>query len=164
MRAQTAILSGLLYYYHGYYKEALEKFECVDSYYLSARKFRDDWVCGLVSTCYYKMQDYDSAIEYLTGYLDDAQLYDISVIHDRAFYYMVSGRYEEAMADYERARQMNPSLAKTYFGKCAVLYKQGKQEEAKEEYSKVIEIDPAMECLEYNEVLQEMVTKFSKSI
>lgn len=41
---------------------------------------------------------------------------------------------------------------------CAVLFKQGKLDEAKAEYGRGIKIDPEMECLESNDVLQEIVT------
>ena len=77
---------------------------------------------------------------------------------------MQAGKYNEAMADYAKSEEVNPDNAMVYFGKCAVLHKQGKSSEAKVEYDKGIKIDPAMECLEYNEVLQEIVTKFSKGI
>ena len=38
---------------------------------------------------------------------------------------------------------------------CAVLFQQGKLDEAKAEYGRGIKIDPEMECLEYNEVLKD---------
>ena len=41
---------------------------------------------------------------------------------------------------------------------CAVLFQQGKPDEAKAEYDRGIKIDPEMECLESNDVLQEIVT------
>ena len=77
---------------------------------------------------------------------------------------MQAGMFDEAMEDYAKATEINPDNSLAYFGKCAVLYKQGKQDEAKTEYDKGIKIDPKMEYLEYDEVLQEIVTEFSKDI
>ena len=77
---------------------------------------------------------------------------------------MHAGKYDSARSDSLKATEVNPDNALAYFGKCAVFYKQGKQEEAKEEYDRGIKIDPALECLEYNEVLHEIMTKISKEI
>ena len=77
---------------------------------------------------------------------------------------MQAGKYDEARSDYLKAAEVNPDNALAYFGKCAVFYKQGKQEEAKEEYFTGIKIDPTMDCLEYDEDLQDIVTRFSRGI
>lgn len=54
-------------------------------------------------------------------------------------------------------------MADAYFGKCAVLYKQGKLEEARVEYEKGSWIDPEMECLETEpDDLLDIVISFSK--
>lgn len=53
--------------------------------------------------------------------------------------------------------------ADAYFGKCAVLYKQGKLEEVRVEYEKGSWIDPEMECLETEpDDLLDIVTRFSE--
>ena len=86
---------------------------------------------------------------------------DYSHLCQRGFYYTWAGKYDEAMADYSKALGINQDNGLAYFGRCAVLCKQGKQAEAKEEYSRGIRIDPAMDCLEYDEELRDMVTEFS---
>ena len=53
--------------------------------------------------------------------------------------------------------------ADAYFGKCAVLYKQGKLEEVRVEYEKGSWIDPEMECLETeHDDLLDIVERFSE--
>ena len=78
--------------------------------------------------------------------------------------YQKNGLYNEAMEDYSKAAKANPNNAEAYFGRCAVLYRQGKLDDARDEYGKGIKIDPAMECLEYDDELMDIVTEFSRGI
>ena len=126
--------------------------------------FGTDWLYLWKSTCYYGLEDYDNAIETISQAIDATFGKDYSLLCQRGFYYMQAGKYDEARSDYLKATEVNPDNALAYFGKCAVFYKQGKQEEAKEEYCKGIKIDPAMDCLEYDEELQDTLTRFSRGI
>lgn len=114
------------------------------------------------STCYYGLDDYDNAIKTISQAVDATSGKDYSHLCQRGFYYMQAEMFDEAMEDYATATEINPDNALAYFGKCAVLFKQGKLDKAKAEYGRGIKIDPEMETLEYNEVLQEIVTGFSK--
>lgn len=163
---QLQMMLGSLYQFNKYYKEAIEQYDNVIEYCesIGLGVFSTDWLYLWKSTCYYGLDDYDNAIKTISQAVDATGGKDYSYLCQRGFYYMQAGKYNEAMADYAKSEEVNPDNALSYFGKCAVLYKQGNPNEAKAEYDKGIKIDPVMECLENNEVLQEIVTKFSKGI
>lgn len=161
---QLQMMLGSLYQINGHYKDAIEHYDKTIEYCesIGLGVFGTDWLYLWKSTCYYGLEDYDNAIKTISQAVDATFGKDYSHLCQRGFYYMQAGKYDEAMADYAKATGINPDNALAYFGKCAILYKQGKSDEAKTEYCKGIKIDPAMESLEYNEVLQEIVTGFSK--
>ena len=163
---QLQMMLGTLYQINGYYNDAIEQYDKTIEYCKSIGLgvFGTDWMYLWKSTCYYGLEDYDNAIETISQAIDATFGKDYSLLCQRGFYYMQAGKYDEARSDYLKATEVNPDNALAYFGKCAVFYKQGKQEEAKEEYDRGIKIDPALECLEYNEVLHEIMTKISKEI
>ena len=163
---QLQMMLGSLYQINGHYKEAIKQYDKTIEYCesIGLGVFGTDWLYLWKSTCYYGLEDYDNAIKTISQAVDATFGKDYSHLCQRGFYYMQAGKYDEAMADYAKATEINPDNTLAYFGKCAILYKQGKSDEAKTEYSKGIKIDPAMESLEYNEVLQEIVTEFSKAI
>lgn len=163
---QLQMMLGSLYQINGHYKEAIKQYDKTIEYCesIGLGVFNTNWLYLWKSTCYYGLDDYDNAIKTISQAVDATGGKDYSYLCQRGFYYMQAGKYNEAMADYAKSEEVNPDNAMVYFGKCAVLHKQGKSSEAKVEYDKGIKIDPAMECLEYNEVLQEIVTKFSKGI
>ena len=163
---QLQMMLGILYEINGHYTEAVEQYDKTIEYCesIGLGVFGTDWLYLWKSTCYYGLEDYDNAIKTISQAVDATFGKDYSHLCQRGFYYMQAGKYDEAVADYAKATGINPDNALAYFGKCAILYKQGKSDEAKTEYCKGIKIDPAMESLEYNEVLQEIVTEFSKVI
>ena len=55
------------------------------------------------------------------------------------------GRYEEAIAAYAKAIEINPQLAEAWNNKGVVLGWSGRYEEAKEAFEKAHEIDPTIE-------------------
>ena len=162
---QLQMMLGSLYQINGHYKEAIKQYDKTIEYCesIGLGVFSTDWLYLWKSTCYYGLEDYDNAIKTISQAVDATFGKDYSHLCQRGFYYMQAGKYDEAMADYAKATEINPDNTLAYFGKCAILYKQGKSDEAKTEYCKGIKIDPAMESLEYNEVLQEIVTEFSKA-
>ena len=162
---QLQMMLGSLYQINGHYKEAIAQYDKMIEYCesIGLGVFGTDWLYLWKSTCYYGLEDYDNAIKTISQAVDATFGKDYSHLCQRGFYYMQAGKYDEAMADYAKATEINPDNTLAYFGKCAILYKQGKSDEAKTEYCKGIKIDPAMESLEYNEVLQEIVTEFSKA-
>ena len=162
---QLQMMLGSLYQINGHYKEAIKQYDKTIEYCesIGLGVFGTDWLYLWKSTCYYGLEDYDNAIKTISQAVDATFGKDYSHLCQRGFYYMQAGKYDEAMADYAKATEINPDNTLAYFGKCAILYKQGKSDEAKTEYCKGIKIDPAMESLEYNEVLQEIVTEFSKA-
>lgn len=161
---QLQMMLGSLYQINGQYKKAIEQYDKTIEYCerIGLGVFGTDWLYLWKSTCYYGLDDYDNAIKTISQTVDATSGKDYSHLCQRGFYYMQAGKYDEAMADYAKATEINPDNALAYFGKCAVLFKQGKLNEAKAEYGRGIKIDPEMESLEYNEVLQEIVTGFSK--
>lgn len=163
---QLQMMLGTLYQINGYYNEAIEQYDKTIEYCesIGLGVFGTDWLYLWKSTCYYSLEDYDNAIKTISQAVDATFSKDYSHLCQRGFYYMQAGKYDEAMTDYAKAMEINTDNALAYFGKCAVQYTQGKLDEAQAEYNKGIKIDPVMECLENNEVLQEIVTKFSKGI
>lgn len=160
---QLQMMLGTLYQINGYYNDAIEQYDKTIEYCksLGLGVFGTDWLYLWKSTCYYGLSDYDDAIETISQAIDATFGKDYSLLCQRGFYYMQAGKYDEARSDYLKATEVNPDNALAYFGKCAVFYKQGKQEEAKEEYCKGIKIDPTMDCLEYDEELQDILTVFT---
>lgn len=163
---QLEMMLGSLYQINGHYREAIEQYDKTIGYCesIGLGVFGTDWLYLWKSTCYYGLEDYYNAIKTISQAVDATFCKDYSHLCQRGFYYMQAGKYDEAMADYTKATEINPDNAEADFGKCAVLFKQGKLDEAKAEYGKGIKIDPEMESLEYNEVLLEILTKFSTAI
>lgn len=163
---QLLMMLGSLYQINGHYKEAIAQYDKMIEYCesIGLGVFSTDWLYLWKSTCYYGLEDYHNAIKTISQAVDATSGKDYSHLCQRGFYYMQAGKYDEAMADYAKATEINSDNTLAYFGKCAILYRQGKSDEAKTEYCKGIKIDPVMESLEYNEVLQEIVTEFSKGI
>ena len=163
---QLQMILGSLYQINGHYREAITQYDKTIEYSesIGLGVFGTDWLYLWKSTCYYGLEDYDNAIKTISQAVDATFGKDYSHLCQRGFYYMQAGKYDEAMADYAKATEINPDNALAYFGKCAVLYRQRKPNEAKAEYDNGIKIDPKMESLEYNEVLHEIVTEFSRDI
>ena len=163
---QLQMMLGSLYQINGHYKEAIAQYDKMIEYCesIGLGVFSTDWLYLWKSTCYYGLEDYRNAIKTISQAVDATSGKDYSHLCQRGFYYMQACKYDEAMTDYAKATEINPDNALAYFGKCAVLHRQGKSSETKTEYDKGIKIDPEMESLEYNEVLQEIVTEFSKAI
>ena len=163
---QLQMMQGRLYQTNGLYNEAIEQYDKVMDYCrgIGLRDFGTDWLCTWKSDCYYVLEDYDNAVKTISQAIEANNSRDYHQLCRRGFYYMQQGKFNEAMEDYSKAAKANPNNAEAYFGRCAVLYRQGKLEEAREEYGKGIKIDPAMECLEPNVELQEIVIKFTKDI
>ena len=163
---QLQMILGSLYQINGHYREAITQYDKTIEYCesIGLGVFGTDWLYLWKSTCYYGLEDYDNAIKTISQAVDATFGKDYSHLCQRGFYYMQAGKYDEAMADYAKATEINPDNALAYFGKCAVLYRQRKPNEAKAEYDNGIKIDPKMESLEYNEVLHEIVTEFSRDI
>ena len=161
---QLEMMLGSLYQINGHYREAIGQYDKTLEYCSSIGLdgYGTNWLCYWKSGCYYALDDYDNAIRTMSKAVEANSGKDYYQLCRRGFYYMQAGKYDEAMADYAKATEINPDNALAYFGKCAVLFKQGKLNEAKAEYGRGIKIDPEMESLEYNEVLQEIVTGFSK--
>ena len=163
---QLQMMLGTLYQINGYYNDAIEQYDKTIEYCesIGLGVFGTDWLYLWKSTCYYGLEDYEKAIKTISQAIDATYSKDDSHICQRGFYYMQAGKYDEAMEDYAKATEINPDNALVYFGRCAVLYRQGKSSEARIEYDRGIKIDPALECLEYNEVLHEIMTEFLKGI
>ena len=164
--AQLQMMLGSLYQINGLYDEAIEQYDKVMDYCrgIGLRDFGTDWLCTWKSDCYYRLEDYDNAVKTISQAIEANNGRDYHQLCRRGFYYMLQGKFNEAMEDYSKAAEVNPNNAEAYFGRCAVLYRQGKLEEARDEYGKGIKIDPAMECLEYDDELMDIVTDFSKGI
>ena len=163
---QLQMMLGSLYQANGHYSEAIEQYDKVIEYCkgIGLKDFGTDWLCVWKSDCYYGLEDYDNAVKTISQAIEANHDRDYYQLCRRGFYYMQQGKLNEAREDYSKASEVNPDNAEAYFGQCAVLYRQGKQDEAKAEYDKGIKIDPAMECLEHNGELQDIVTDFSKGI
>lgn len=163
---QLQMMQGRLYQTNGLYDEAIEQYDKVMDYCrgIGLRDFGTDWLCVWKSDCYYGLEDYGNAVRTISQAIEANNSRDYHQLCRRGFYYMQQGKFNEAREDYSKAAEVNPDNAEAYFGQCAVLYRQGKQDEAKAEYDKGIKIDPAMECLEHNGELQDIVTDFSKGI
>lgn len=162
--AQLQMMLGRLYQTSGLYNEAIEQYDKVMDYCrgIGLKDFGTDWLCVWKSDCYYGLKDYDNAVRTISQAIEANNSRDYHQLCRRGFYYMQQGKFNEAMEDYSKAANVNPNNAEAYFGRCAVLYRQGKLEEARGEYGKGIKIDPAMECLEYDRELMDIVTGFSK--
>ena len=163
---QLQMMHGRLYQTNGLYDEAIEQYDKVMDYCrgIGLRDFGTDWLCVWKSDCYYGLEDYGNAVRTISQAIEANNSRDYHQLCRRGFYYMQQGKFNEAMEDYSKAAKANPNNAEAYFGRCAVLYKQGKLDEAKAEYGKGIKIDPAMECLEYDDELMDIVTEFLKGI
>lgn len=163
---QLQMMLGSLYQTSGRYSEAIEQYDKVIEYCkgIGLKDFGTDWLCVWKSDCYYGLEDYDNAVKTISQAIEANHGRDYCQLCRRGFYYMQQGKFNEAMEDYSKASEVNLDNAEAYFGQCAVLYRQGKRDEAKAEYDKGIKIDPAMECLEHNGELQDIVTGFSKGI
>lgn len=163
---QLQMMLGSLYQTNGHYEEAIEQYDKVIEYCkgIGLKDFETGWLCVWKSDCYYGLEDYDNAVKTISQAIEANHDRDYYQLCRRGFYYMQQGKLNEAREDYSKAAEVNPDNAEAYFGQCAVLYRQGKQDEAKAEYDKGIKIDPAMECLEHNGELQDIVTDFSKGI
>lgn len=163
---QLQMMQGSLCQTNGLYDEAIEQYDKVMDYCrgIGLRDFGTDWLCIWKSDCYYGLEDYDNAVKTISQAIEANNSRDYYQLCRRGFYYMLQGKFNETMEDYSKAAKVNPNNAEAYFGRCAVLYRQGKLDEAREEYGKGIKIDPAMECLEYDRELMDIVTDFSKGI
>lgn len=164
---QLEMMLGSLYQINGHYMEAIEQYGKTLEYCSSIGldEYGTNWLCYWKSSCYYALDDYDNAIKTMSKAVEANSGKDYYQLCCRGFYYMQAGMFDEAMEDYTKAAAVNSSSADAYFGKCAVLYKQGKLEEARVEYEKGIGIDPAMECMETEpDDLLDIVTEFSKGI
>lgn len=163
---QLQMMLGSLYQANGHYSEAIEQYDKVIEYCkgIGLKDFGTDWLCVWKSDCYYGLEDYDNAVKTISQAIEANNSRDYHQLCRRGFYYMQQGKFNEAMEDYSKAAKANPNNAEAYFGRCAVLYMQGKLDEAKAEYGKGIKIDPAMECLEYDDELMDIVTEFLKGI
>ena len=130
---QLQMMLGSLYQINGQYKEAIEQYDKTIEYCesIGLGVFGTDWLYLWKSTCYYGLDDYDNAIKTISQAVDATSGKDYSHLCQRGFYYMQAGMYDEAMEDYAKATEINPDSALAYFGKCAVLFKQGKLDEAK---------------------------------
>ncbi len=51
-------------------------------------------------------------------------------------------RFEESLETYEKALELDPQAADSWFGKAICLSFLGREEEAEEAYKKAVEIDP----------------------
>ena len=164
--AQLQMMLGSLYQINGLYDEAIEQYDKVMDYCRSIglRDFGTDWLCVWKSNSYYGLEDCDNAVKTISQAIEANNSRDYHQLCRRGFYYMLQGKFNEAMEDYSKAAKVNPNNAEAYFGRCAVLYRQGKLDDARGEYGKGIKIDPAMECLEYDRELMDIVTDFSKGI
>ena len=152
--AQLQMMQGSLYQTNGLYDEAIEQYNKVMDYCrgIGLRDFGTDWLCVWKSDCYYGLEDYDNAVKTISQAIEANNSRDYHQLCRRGF------------EDYSKAAELNLNNAEAYFGRCTVLYMQGKLEEARDEYGKGIKIDPAMECLEYDDELMDIVTEFSKGI
>lgn len=143
---QLQMMLGSLYQTNGYYNEAIEQYDKVIEYCkgIGLKDFGTDWLYLWKSDCYYGLGDYDDAVKTISQAIEANGGIDYYQLCRRGFYYMQAGMFDEAMEDYTKAMDVNPDNADAYFGKCALLYRQGKLSEAKVEYDKGIKIDPDM--------------------
>lgn len=143
---QLQMMLGSLYQTNGYYSEAIEQYDKVIEYCkgIGLKDFGTDWLYLWKSDCYYGLGDYDDAVKTISQAIEANGGMDYYQLCRRGFYYMQAGMFDEAMEDYTKAMDVNPDNADAYFGKCALLYRQGKLSEAKVEYDKGIKIDPDM--------------------
>lgn len=163
---QLQMMLGSLYQINGHYMEAIEQYDKTIEYCgsIGLGVFATDWLYLWKSACYYGLEDYDNAIETISQAIDATLGKNYMYLCQRGFYYMQAGKYNEAMSDYSSAAAVKTDNGEAYFGKCAVLYRLGNLEKAKEEYHKGIKVGPSMACLEFNEELQDIVTRFSQGI
>ncbi|WP_348303339.1 tetratricopeptide repeat protein, partial [Methanothrix sp.] len=74
----------------------------------------------------------------------------VEELNDRGIDLAEQGRYEEGVAVFEEAIQIDPTYADSWFNKGNALYRQGKYDEAIAAYDKAIEIDPQDAYAWYN--------------
>ncbi len=60
----------------------------------------------------------------------------------RAKYYFLQQKYELALADFNKALEINPNLAEAYLGRGGIYYYQQKDELALADFNKALEINP----------------------
>lgn len=69
---------------------------------------------------------------------------------DRANEAFAAGRYDDALADYEKAVEADPDKAEPHYNLGGVYYKKGEYGRALDEYGKALAIDPEMADAYYN--------------
>lgn len=68
---------------------------------------------------------------------------------NRGFAYFNKGDYDHAVADYERAAQIDPKFALAFSGSCAVHFKKGEMPKAIVDCTQAITLDPKL-AIAYN--------------
>ncbi len=67
---------------------------------------------------------------------------DANFYFNRGTAYIAKGQYDQAISDFNKALEINPSYAEAYNNRGAVYSRKGQNDEAISDYSKAIEIDP----------------------
>ena len=70
------------------------------------------------------------------------RIYD--AYNNRGKYYFDTGRYAEALGDYEQAIALEPKLARTYFSKGSALGRLGQLDAALASLDYALELDPSL--------------------
>lgn len=112
---QLQMMLGILYERNGHYEEAIEQYDRTMRYCMRIG-LKADWLYCWKSDCHYGLQDYENAIRAMSQAVDATFGKDYSHLCQRGFYYMQAGKYNEAMADYSKATEVNPDNALAYFG------------------------------------------------
>lgn len=125
---QLQMMLGNLYQTNGHYSEAIEQYDKVIEYCkgIGLKEFGTDWLYLWKSTGYYGLGDYGNAVKTISQTIEANGGKDYYQLCRKGFYYMQGGMYNEAMADYSKAVGVSLNNADAYFGKCALLYRQGK--------------------------------------
>ena len=59
--------------------------------------------------------------------------------------YVAKGRYDQALADYDRAIELSPDHASGFMGRGNTYYAMGRYDQALADYDRAIELDPTEE-------------------